>query len=98
MRKHTPVDKTEARFLEHEQDLVAVVNHQRSGGSSTTQSTTLCLPLLCVLPLVAFAVITGFLRRVFVLLVVGVAETVVVSSTDLGRLMSVRDWTGCAIV
>lgn len=102
MKKHTPIDKPEARFLEHEHDLVTVVPQQRQTSGSEAgrmePATPCLLLLLCVLPLVAFAVITGFLARILLLLVVGVAEMAMVSSTGVGRLMSVREWSISAVV
>jgi hypothetical protein len=62
------------------------------------KSAAIGFPLILVLPLMAFAVVPGVLGRLFMLILIGVAELMLVTSTELMDLMSVREWIICSSV
>jgi hypothetical protein len=106
MERHAPVDKAESRFLEHTTDLLAIARRRQSaasivGGAAPVESAVLGLPLillLLALPLMAFAVIPGLLGRLFVTMLLGLAQVAVIAQTDIAGVMSVREWTTCGSV
>jgi uncharacterized membrane protein len=112
MEKHGAIDQTESRFLEHKTDLIALpqitlkrkpkpVAQAHVGGTTAglAQSAAIGLPLILILPLVAFAMIPGLLGRLFIISLIGAAEVAVVSSTpELMGLLSVKEWTYCASI
>ena len=99
MERHAPIEHAETRFLERRHDLVAVSARRSAnnvGGAGRNQSVAVCLPLILVLPLMAFAMIPGLVGRLFIIALVGSAGVAVVTSTELMGLMTVREWIGCA--
>jgi hypothetical protein len=99
MEKRTPIDHTETRFLEHKHDLLTV----SEGGSASTvggvlprQSGAIWLPLVLVLPLMAFAIVPGLLGRLVILSLTGAAMMKLIASTkELMDMMTAREWAGC---
>ncbi|KAF2195406.1 hypothetical protein K469DRAFT_544281 [Zopfia rhizophila CBS 207.26] len=99
MEKHAPIEHAEARFLEHKNDLLALSRRRSAinvGGVGLHQSAAIALPLILLLPLMAFAMIPGLLGRLFIIILIGAAVVVVVASTELMSLMTVQDWLKCA--
>ncbi|KAF2197064.1 hypothetical protein GQ43DRAFT_381852 [Delitschia confertaspora ATCC 74209] len=109
MQKHAPIEQTETRFLEHKDDLLNLSGRNQTDSESTTatatatggvggvaglaQSAVIGLPLILVLPLMAFALIPGLLGRLFIIGVVGAVEVAVVtSSVELMGFMTVKEW------
>ncbi|OAG03666.1 uncharacterized protein CC84DRAFT_1149243 [Paraphaeosphaeria sporulosa] len=99
MEKCTPIDHTETRFLEHKNDLLTV----SEGGSASTvggviprQSGAIWLPLVLVLPLMAFAIVPGLLGRLVILSLTGAAIMKLIASTkELMDMMTAHEWAGC---
>jgi hypothetical protein len=109
MEKHSPLDHTEALFLSRKTDLLSLTQRRRPVTSTTgggvgagpgpgPKSAVIGFPLILVLPLMAFAIVPGVLGRLFMLILIGVAELMVVTSTELMDLMSVREWVICSSV
>jgi len=102
MDEQSPLDKKEMRFLEYKGDLMAlrhtpVAEPLMELGKNSLSHATLALPLVLLLPLLTFKVITGFLGRILILVIIGYTEAAIVSSnTGLSQLMSYRSWTICA--
>ncbi|KAF2445931.1 hypothetical protein P171DRAFT_276231 [Karstenula rhodostoma CBS 690.94] len=99
MEKRTPIDHAETRFLEHKKDLLTV----SEGGSASTvggvtrrQSGAIWVPLVLVLPLMAFAIVPGLLGRLVILCLTGGAMVKLIASTkELMDMMTAREWAGC---
>jgi hypothetical protein len=102
MEQRRPVDYAETRFLQNDTDLLAVPRRRSAstgGGVPSPQSAAIFLPLILVLPLMAFAIVPGLLGRLFVLVVIGGGIIKVITTTrELVELMTPREWTGCASV
>lgn len=101
MEKHAPIDRNEARFLERKTDLLAVSRRRSAiavGGVGPHQSAAIGLPLILILPLMAFAVVPGLLGRLFIVILIGAAELMLVTSTELIDLMTVKEWVACSSV
>ncbi|KAF2796563.1 hypothetical protein K505DRAFT_160845 [Melanomma pulvis-pyrius CBS 109.77] len=101
MEKHAPIDRNEARFLERKTDLLAVSRRRSAmavGGVGPQQSAAIGLPLILILPLMAFAVVPGLLGRLFIVILIGAAELMLVTSTELIELMAVKEWVACSCV
>jgi tetratricopeptide (TPR) repeat protein len=99
MERHAPVERSEAQFLDRKHDLVAVLRRGSAttvGGVNPHQSAAMGLPLIALIPLMLFAIVPGFLGRLFIIAVIGAAEVSVVTSTELMDLMAVREWVICA--
>lgn len=99
MEKHAPVEKFESRFLDHKNDLFSVARTKpasNASGVGPVQSAVLGLPLILVLPLLAFAMIPGLLGRLFIIILIGSAEVALFASTELVSLMTVKEWVTCA--
>jgi hypothetical protein len=100
MERHAPIEISEARFLDRKNDLLAVSRRRSAttvvGGVVPHQSAAIGLPLIAVLPLMAFAIVPSLLGRLFIITLIGGAEVMVVSSTELLDLMSMREWVICA--
>jgi hypothetical protein len=62
------------------------------------QSAVIGFPLILVLPLMAFAIVPGLLGRLFMLILIGAGELMLVTSTELMDLMSVKEWAFCSSV
>ncbi|KAF2268637.1 hypothetical protein CC78DRAFT_540891 [Lojkania enalia] len=101
MERHGPVDQTESRFLERKNDLLAVSRRRSAstvGGARPHQSVAIGLPLLAMLPLMAFATTPGLLGRLFCIMLIGAVEVAVVVSTELIDMMTFREWAVCASI
>jgi hypothetical protein len=111
MEKHSPLDRTESLFLSRKTDLLSLTQRRRPvistavggvgavpGPGPGPKSAAIGFPLILVLPLMAFAVVPGVLGRLFMLILIGVAELMLVTSTELMDLMSVREWVICSSV
>ena len=96
--KRAPIDYAETRFLERSSDLLALSPRSAStaSGGSPRQSAAIFLPLILVLPLMAFAIVPGLLGRFIVLVLIGGGILKLLTSTkELMDLMTLREWTGC---
>lgn len=106
MEKHSPIDRTESLFLSHKTDLLSLTQRRRSATITTTvggagvglQSAVIGFPLILVLPLMAFAIVPGLLGRLFMLILIGTGELMLVTSTELMDLMTVKEWAFCSSV
>ena len=105
MEKHSPIDRTESLFLSHKTDLLSLTRRRRSATNTTVggagvglQSAVIGFPLILVLPLMAFAIVPGLLGRLFMLILIGAGELMLVTSTELMDLMSVKEWALCSSV
>jgi hypothetical protein len=112
LEKHAPIESAESRFLERKDDLLTVAPRRRTssagggggasgaavveGGVGPHQRAAVGLPLIAVLPLMSFGIVPGLLGRLFVLSLIGAGEVLVVTSSELMELMSVREWFICA--
>ena len=98
--KRTPIDFSEARFLDRGSDLVAVsrkssLSATRSAGHH--HSAAVWFPLTLTLPLMAFAIVPSLLGRLVVIVVIGFAELKLVTSTpELVGFMTIQEWTAAA--
>jgi hypothetical protein len=62
-------------------------------GMGLAQSAAIGLPVILILPLMAFAMIPGMMGRLFIISLIGAGEVAVVSSTpELMGIMSLREW------
>jgi hypothetical protein len=66
------------------------------GGVGPHQRAAVGLPLIAVLPLMSFGIVPGLLGRLFIVSLIGAGEVLVVTSSELMGLMSVREWFVCA--
>lgn len=99
MDRCAPIDDAESGFLERKDDLLAVSRTKPVQATAGEQphSTAVWLPLVLVLPLMAFAIVPGLLGRLFVLLLIGASELRLITSTpELMKLMTVQEWAGTA--
>ncbi|KAF2134570.1 hypothetical protein P153DRAFT_362327 [Dothidotthia symphoricarpi CBS 119687] len=100
MEKRAPIDHAESRFLERKDDLVKVSRTKPANArDEQPHSAVVWLPLVLVLPLMAFAMVPNLLGRLFVLLLIGATEIMLVTSTPgLMNFMTVQEWTGIASI
>ncbi|KAJ9667881.1 hypothetical protein H2201_002067 [Coniosporium apollinis] len=99
MKKHTPIDRSEARFLNHESDLLAVTPQRATNDEhNTSRYSALGIVVALLLPLLAFVVMSGALGRLFVAAIIGVSEAAVVVYMDLTSLMPIQEWITCGAV
>lgn len=100
MDKRTPIDYAEARFLEKEKDLVAVSGRSsvsNARGASHHHSAAVWFPLTLTLPLMAFAIVPSLLGRLVVIVLIGGADLMLVTSTpELMGFMTIQEWTAAA--
>jgi hypothetical protein len=101
MEKREPIVYTETRFLERKNDLLAV--SRKTAVSATQagqqQSTVAWLPLMLVLPLMAFAIVPSLLGRLVVIALICAAEMRLITTTpELMGLMSIQGWGAAASV
>ena len=101
LEKHEPIEARETRFIERNCDLVEVRRRRSasvSGGGSAGpyQRAAVGLPLMAVLPVVAVAMVPSLLGRLLMVVVIGTAEAMLVTSTELVELMTQREWFICA--
>ncbi len=97
LAERVPIEEAETRFLKHESDLLAV-NPAGSGFSTAqiNQISSLCFPLLLLAPMMVFSVTPAYAGRLFVILVIGMAQVTVVSSTRLYTWMTPKEWAVAA--
>lgn len=99
IEKHTPIDRAEARFLEHKNDLLTVSEGGSAsipGGVITHQSGAIWLPLVLVFPLLVFAIVPGLIGRLAILSLTCAATMKLITATrELMDMMTVRDWVRC---
>ena len=99
IEQHSPIESSEVRFLERQTDLLAVSPRRSAstvGGVGSHQSAAVGLPLIAMLPLMAFAIVPSLLGRLFIITLIGAGEVMVVTSTELIDFMTVREWSLCA--
>lgn len=89
MSNHRPVDITEAAFLKHEKDLFVFPG--RNVGLTMTAATA-CLPLLLLLPLLAFAVMPNLLCRILAIFVCAMGQWFLCSTLDIKYALTTREW------
>ncbi|KAF2639927.1 hypothetical protein P280DRAFT_22690 [Massarina eburnea CBS 473.64] len=99
MEKRTPIDFTESRFLERKDDLLAFSRRRSAspvGGVPSHQSAAIWLPMILVMPLMAYAIVPGLLGRLFILCSIGAAIMKLLTSTKgVEKLMTAREWAAC---
>jgi len=98
MEENAPIAKLETRFLNHEQDLLALSRRSPAPARSINlRQASVVLCILVLLPLLAFTVVSAFFARLVVLLVVGFAGLAVASSSsmDLDHVVPVQDFAWC---
>jgi hypothetical protein len=101
MEKREPIEYTETRFLERKNDLLAVSRRTTVSAApdGQHQSTAAWLPLILVLPLMAFAIVPSLLGRLVVIALICAAEMRLITTTpELMGLMSMRGWSAGASV
>ena len=109
MEKHSPIDRTESLFLSHKTDLLSLRRRRMSATNTTVggagvgagvglQSAVIGFPLILVMPLLAFAIVPGLLGRLCMLILIGTGELMLLTSTELIDLMSVKEWALCSSV
>jgi hypothetical protein len=90
MTTHRPVDLAEANFLKHDKDLFVL--ERRKIDASTVTAATAGLPVILLLPFLAFSVMPNFLCRVLVIFVCGMGEGVLCSVTNIKHVLTAREW------
>jgi hypothetical protein len=102
MEENTPIEQLETRFLNHEQDLLAL---SKSGSAPSREpprllNMKLAVAVLCILvllPLSVLTVVAGFFARVAVFILVGLFCVAIGSSMGLASNvdMPLRDLATC---
>ncbi|KAK5020297.1 hypothetical protein LTR60_000645 [Cryomyces antarcticus] len=93
--KHAPIDETETRFLNHESDLLCIARaNDRGHPDNVAKCAIVCLPVVLLVPLLAFSIIPGFLGRLFVLSILVIGATVLLS-TSAKQIVAPREWIAC---
>ncbi|KAF2012370.1 hypothetical protein BU24DRAFT_485773 [Aaosphaeria arxii CBS 175.79] len=98
MEQRTPIEGPEAQFLKRKNDLVAIPRRESRSliiGGLPQQSQAIYLPLILVLPLMAFAIVPGLLGRLFVIAMIAAVEVKIVMTTELKDFMTAREWVMC---
>lgn len=90
MTAHRPVDMTEATFLKHDEDLFVLP--RRKVEVSTMTAVTAGLPLLLLLPFLAFAVMPNFLCRILAIFVCSMGQWMLCSFLDIRHVLTAREW------
>jgi hypothetical protein len=101
MEKREPIEYTETRFLERKNDLLAVSRRTTVSAAPDGQHQSMAawLPLILVLPLMAFAIVPSLLGRLVVIALICAAEMRLITTTpELMGLMSMRGWSAGASV
>ncbi|KAK6006786.1 hypothetical protein QM012_005794 [Aureobasidium pullulans] len=89
MSTHRPVDMKEAAFLEHEKDLL--VFPSRIVGVPMTAATA-CLPLLLLLPFLAFAVMPNLPCRILAIFICTICQWFLCSTMEIRHVLTAREW------
>ncbi|KAH0366888.1 hypothetical protein KCU65_g4938, partial [Aureobasidium melanogenum] len=89
MSNHRPVDMTEAAFLKHEKDLFVFPS---GNVRMSMTAATACLPLLLLLPLLAFAVMPNFSCRILAIFVCTMGQWFLCSTLDIRHALTTREW------
>lgn len=112
MKNHKPIAITEARFLDHDKDLVSLTPPRADSLSSSPSSISptdpaspifrvvLIASTAILLPLLAFCVISEFSGRLIVVIIVGGAVAAVAGhySTGAEQLVDSKDvWRGVMV-
>ncbi|KAI5248810.1 hypothetical protein E4T43_00973 [Aureobasidium subglaciale] len=90
MTAHRPIDMTEAAFLKHDKDLFVLP--RRNTEVSTVTATTASLPLVLLLPFVAFAVMPNFLCRILTIFACSMGQWALCSIMDIRDILTAREW------
>ncbi|KEQ72102.1 hypothetical protein M436DRAFT_48982 [Aureobasidium namibiae CBS 147.97] len=90
MTSHRPVDMAEASFLKHDKDLF-VLERRRIETPAMT-AVTAGLPVLLLLPFLAFAVMPSFLCRVLAIVVCSMGLWILCSIMDIRHVLTAREW------
>ncbi|EAT89831.2 hypothetical protein SNOG_03100 [Parastagonospora nodorum SN15] len=101
IEKRTPVDNAETRFLDRKNDLLAISRRPSVGPmhGGQQQPPIVWLPLVLVLPILAFAIVPSLLGRLVVITLIGAAGLRQVTSTpELMSYMTIQEWSIAAAV
>jgi hypothetical protein len=101
IEKRTPVDNAETRFLDRKNDLMAISRRPSVGPmhGGQQQPPIVWLPLVLVLPILAFAIVPSLLGRLVVITLIGAAGLRQVTSTpELMSYMTIQEWSIAAAV
>jgi hypothetical protein len=90
MTTHRPIDMAEANFLKHDKDLFVL--ETRKIEIATMTAATAGLPVLLLLPLLAFAVVPNFLWRVLAIVVCSMGLWISCSIMDMRHVLTAREW------
>lgn len=94
MTANRPIDDAEATFLKHEEDLFVLP--RRTSETSTVTAMAAGVPLMLLLPFVAFAVVPSFLERIVTIIITSMSACAMGSVMDIRHALSVREWIACA--
>ena len=90
MTTHRPVDMAEANFLKHDKDLFVL--ERRRIETPTMTAATAGLPVLLLLPFLAFAVMSSFLCRVLAIVVCSMGLWILCSIISMRHILTAREW------
>jgi hypothetical protein len=90
MSTHRPIDMAEADFLNHDKDLFVL--ERRKIEMPTMTAATASLPVLLLLPFLAFAVIPNFLCRLLVIFACSMGQWILCSIMDIRHVLTAREW------
>jgi hypothetical protein len=90
MSTHRPIDMAEANFLNHDNDLFVL--ERRKIEQPTVTAATASLPVLLLLPFLAFAVIPNFLCRLLVVFACSMGQWILCSVLDIRHVLTAREW------
>jgi uncharacterized membrane protein YqaE (UPF0057 family) len=105
MAEHEPVDEVESRFLEHDQDLMALKNQPPTPSVQPTLATpptvtnhqqdkTLLIAALLIPP-IAICLVTGIVAKLVILSILAFAAFVVLETKGSGLAAQVLDKAVC---
>lgn len=93
MTANRPVDDAEVTFLKHENDLFVLP--RRRFETSTVTASAASVPLMMLLPLIAFVMLPSFLGRIITIVVMATSQWMVGSLMDIRHVLTVREWIAC---
>lgn len=100
MDENAPIERLETRFLNHEQDLIALSNGPRESPATrpllNPRHIMIIFGVLVLLPLLAFSFVLGFFARISVVLVVGCGALAVISSSGLADTLPLNEFAAGA--